>query len=211
MEFNSKKFELLRYGSDNQLKEATSYTSNSGDQIATKLVTKDLDVLMSSSGDFKDHIHQLIETVRDLLNWILRSFKSRSPTLMLQLWKSIVVPRLDYSSQLWNPNQIGLIQQTPAVFCQTHCWPTEQWLLHLVRGAWSLFSAKKKREIPNTLHLVNTGESHSKHPTIQTGHHTFPKPYPSSVFIFIKKWKISTRWACWCGEICKSQIQLTTL
>ena len=66
---------------------------------------------MSSSADFKDHISALISTVRDLSSWILRSFNSRSPVLMLQLWKSLVIPRLDYCSQLWSPNQVGLIQQ----------------------------------------------------------------------------------------------------
>ena len=30
---------------------------------------------------------------------------------MLQLWKSIVIHRLDYCSQLWSPHHIGLIQQ----------------------------------------------------------------------------------------------------
>ena len=41
----------------------------------------------------------------------LSSFKSRSKPIMLQLWKSIVIPRLDYCSQLWNPNQSGLINK----------------------------------------------------------------------------------------------------
>ena len=71
MEFNSKKFELLRYGKNNDLKSSTSYTSNTGDPIATKEYTKDLGVTMSSSGDFKDHISNVIETVRDLSTWIL--------------------------------------------------------------------------------------------------------------------------------------------
>ena len=30
---------------------------------------------------------------------------------MLQLWKSIVIPRLDYYSQLWNPHNVRAIQQ----------------------------------------------------------------------------------------------------
>ena len=30
---------------------------------------------------------------------------------MLQLWKSIVIPHLDYCSQLWNPHKVGAIQQ----------------------------------------------------------------------------------------------------
>ena len=45
--------------------------SNTGDPIATKEYTKDLGVTMSSSGDFKDHISNVIETVRDLSTWIL--------------------------------------------------------------------------------------------------------------------------------------------
>ena len=115
MLFNSKKFDLLRYGKNSQLKESTSYTSNTGKPIEEKSFTKDLGVTMSSTGDFKDHISNIIDTARDLSAWILRSFKSRSPLLMLQLWKSIVIPRLDYCSQLWNPNEVGLIQQLEEV------------------------------------------------------------------------------------------------
>ena len=90
---------------------STSYMSNTGETIPTKEATKDLGVIMSSSGDFKDHISSIVDTVRDFSTWILRSFRSRSPLLMLQLWKSMVIERLDYCSQLWNPHQIGLIQQ----------------------------------------------------------------------------------------------------
>ena len=111
MLFNSKKFELLRYGSNAVLKAETTYLSDNHNIIETKASTKDLGVIMSSSADFKDHISALISTVRDLSSWILRSFNSRSPVLMLQLWKSLVIPRLDYCSQLWSPNQVGLIQQ----------------------------------------------------------------------------------------------------
>ena len=111
MFFNSTKFELLRYGKNVELKNSTSYMSNTGETIPTKEATKDLGVIMSSSGDFKDHISSIVDTVRDFSTWILRSFRSRSPLLMLQLWKSMVIERLDYCSQLWNPHQIGLIQQ----------------------------------------------------------------------------------------------------
>ena len=43
--------------------------------------------------------------------WILRTFKSRSPDLMLTTWKSLVLPILDYCSQLWSPQWKGDIQQ----------------------------------------------------------------------------------------------------
>ena len=111
MLFNVKKFELLRYGNNRELKNTTNYISNTGSAIEEKTSTKDLGVVMSSAGDFKNHIESLVETVRDLSSWILRSFKSRSKTIMLQLWKSIVIPRLDYCSQLWNPHQVYLINQ----------------------------------------------------------------------------------------------------
>ena len=42
---------------------------------------------------------------------ILRTFQSRSPELMLTLWKSMVIPILDYCSQLWSPSKVGEIQQ----------------------------------------------------------------------------------------------------
>jgi len=111
MTFNDTKFEMLRYGRNSELKESTSYVSNTGSIIQPKAALKDLGVTMSSSGDFKDHINNITETVRNLSSWILRSFKSRSRALMLQLWKSIVIPRLDYCSQLWNPHNAQAIQQ----------------------------------------------------------------------------------------------------
>ena len=111
MQFNHKKFELLRYGTNSELQNSISYISNSGQPITVKSSTKDLGVIMSSTGGFNEHINGIIDTVRDLSAWILRSFKSRSRLLMLQLWKSVVIPRLEYCSQLWNPHQVSLIQQ----------------------------------------------------------------------------------------------------
>jgi hypothetical protein len=111
MLFNDIKFELLRYGNNSTLKENTQYISNTGEQIESKSSTKDLGVTMSASADFTEHIENVTETVKDLISWILRSFKSRSKLLMLQLWKSLVIPRLDYCSQLWNPSKSYLIRQ----------------------------------------------------------------------------------------------------
>ena len=111
MDFNTSKFDLLRYGNDTDLKCSTSYLSNLDTKILEKQHVKDLGIIMSNNADFKEHIVKVSETVRDLSAWILRSFKSRSPTVMLQLWKSIVIPHLDYCSQLWNPHYVASIQQ----------------------------------------------------------------------------------------------------
>ena len=111
MTFNDTKFDLIRYGQNTQLKEATAYNSNANTNIEAKSSTKDLGVTMSATAEFTEHIAGIVETVKDLTAWILRSFKSRSRYVMLFLWKTIVIPRLDYCSQLWNPSKAYLITQ----------------------------------------------------------------------------------------------------
>ena len=112
MEFNNPKFELLRYWlSDDPLRDCTNYISSTGSIITEKAVVKDLGVYVSSKGNFKDHIKNIVIKVKKLVSWILRTFSCRSTTVMLTLWKTIVLPHLEYASQLWSPSQIGLIQE----------------------------------------------------------------------------------------------------
>ena len=44
-----------------------------------------------------------------LCGWILRTFQTRSSLLMLTLFKSIVLSRIDYGSQLWSPSKKGYL------------------------------------------------------------------------------------------------------
>ena len=59
---------------------------------------------------FKKHINEVIETAKKLTSWVLRTFHSRSSLTMITLWKSLVLPKIEYCSQLWNPWQSGDIQ-----------------------------------------------------------------------------------------------------
>ena len=128
---------------------------------------------MSNSEEFKDHISKFVSTVRDLSAWILRSFKSRSPTLMLQLWKSMVITHLDYCSQLWNPHSVSAIQQleelqrnsrgTPEVLCSMHRSIQTHGLLGCTQEAWSVFTATSTRKIPDHICLDHPGGNFFKH------------------------------------------------
>ena len=109
--FNNKKFEALRFGTDSTLKLSTSYTAPDGSLISEKTHLRDLGVTMSADGTFKQHITNTCQSARNMCSWILRTFQSRSPELMLTLWKSLVIPILDYCSQLWSPSKVGEIQQ----------------------------------------------------------------------------------------------------
>lgn len=66
---------------------------------------------MSDDCSFSVHIKKMCKSARNMCAWILRTFKSRSPELMMTTWKSLVQPILDYCSQLWSPSKKGLIQE----------------------------------------------------------------------------------------------------
>ena len=111
MTFNDSKFELVRYGTNQELKDSTFYTRPDGEHIEEKYHVRDLGVTMSNTATFTEHINKIADSARDMCSWILRTFKSRSPELMLTTWKSLVLPILDYCSQLWCPTAKGEIQK----------------------------------------------------------------------------------------------------
>ena len=90
----------------------------------------------------------MCQSANNMCSWILRTFQSRSPELMLTLWKSLVLPILDYCSQLWSPSKIGLIQQienVQKVFTRkinSHCREDYWDRLRL----FNLYSLERRRE-----------------------------------------------------------------
>ena len=111
MMFNSKKFEVVRHGPDDVLKSTTSYTGPDGSIIPDRDHVRDLGVTMSNDCSFQQHISNICVSARNMCAWILRTFQSRSQELMLTTWKSLVLPILDYCSQLWSPSKVGQIQE----------------------------------------------------------------------------------------------------
>ena len=107
MAFNGGKFEHLRYGG---LHEDHVYTAPEGLEIPTKTEVKDLGVMMSSSGKHDQQIQDIVKSGNMTAGWILRVFKSRDQKVMLTLYKSIVLPKMEYCSVLWSPKSIGLVR-----------------------------------------------------------------------------------------------------
>ena len=83
MKLNDVKFELLRYGPNQIIKDQTNYTSPSGSIIESKNIVKDLGILMSDNCLFKEQIISTIEKAKNLISWILRTFTSRSHECMI--------------------------------------------------------------------------------------------------------------------------------
>ena len=104
MLFNGKKFEILRYGKNEDLKNETNYfTPNFEDIIEEKDCLRDLGVLMSNTASFSNHVNQVCTKVNQKSGWILRTFRCRDTIFLKHMWKSLVQPHVDYCSQLYFP------------------------------------------------------------------------------------------------------------
>ena len=115
MLLNDDKFEALRYGDNQQLKDNTTYTTPEGKPIVEKTTIKDLGVLMSDDCQFKQQIDNIITKAKSISSWILRTFKTRAQLPMLTLYKSLTLPILEYCSVLWCPLSVGDIQKLESI------------------------------------------------------------------------------------------------
>ena len=104
MEFNSEKFEALRIGKNEKLKEEIQYTTPEGEYIKATDVVKDLGVHFNNKGTFSDHIQLKSTKARQMTGYILRTFITRDSEIMLTLLRSLIFPILDYSCVVWNPH-----------------------------------------------------------------------------------------------------------
>ena len=115
MELNDIKFELVRYGDNDVIKTSTSYKTPLGKQIEEKSEVKDLGVTVSNDCLFDKQVNSVIEKGKNTMSWILWTFKTRSLTPMLTLYKSLLLSILEYCSALWCPLGVGQIQKLEAV------------------------------------------------------------------------------------------------
>ena len=110
MQLNGLKFEHLKYGKNEELKEQSKYCSDTGFPIETKSMVKDLGITLDVNTTYDKHIENQIDKV-SISSLIYRTFQTRDASVMLTLWKTLAVPHIDYCSQLWSPSKRYLIQQ----------------------------------------------------------------------------------------------------
>ena len=67
------------------LQNNTHYTSNSGCVIAVKDSRRDLRLTMSNNASFRRQIKNVVDSANKMCGWILRTFTTREPILMLTL------------------------------------------------------------------------------------------------------------------------------
>ena len=60
---------------------------------------------MSEQATFDSHIEHVRKKVRQKIGWVLRTFYNRNQHFMKTVYKSLIVPHVDYCSQLWMPTK----------------------------------------------------------------------------------------------------------
>ena len=110
MEFNSDKFEHLRYSPCSTKMERHVYLADTGSPIEEKDSLRDLGVTLSNDGSFSMYIKEKAAKMKSKIGWVLRTFKTRELLPMMTLWKQLILSDHDYCSQLWSPDKIGDIQ-----------------------------------------------------------------------------------------------------
>ena len=113
MVLNGGKFELLRYGQQEELKISTQYRCGQ-EEITAKTSVKDLGVKMSNDATFSQHIFHVTAVAKQLAGWVLRTFQTRNAKSLLTLWKFLILPRIEYCCQLWSPHKVTDITQIEA-------------------------------------------------------------------------------------------------
>ena len=111
--FNQEKFQYISYHMGDSSKINNIYLSPDLNILPKSGEVKDLGILMSENCEFENHIATVVKKCSRLCGWILRTFSTRSKPVLLTLFKSLVIPHLDYGYQLWSPFQVKSINTGP--------------------------------------------------------------------------------------------------
>ena len=117
MKFNGSKFQLLRYGTNEEIKNNTIYFTTNMEEVIDQFSSlRDLGVIMSDNARFDDHIEKVATTVRRKIGWVLRTFYTRRVDILKELWKSLIQCHIDYCSQLYMPGHALGMQKIEKLF-----------------------------------------------------------------------------------------------
>ena len=112
MNFNENKFQSINYGHNNQ---HGRYLTPTGMEVQKSSTVRDLGLIMSDSCKFHKHIEEMVKKGKQMAGWILRTFITREAYPMIRLYKSLVLPHVEYCSLLWSPYTLEQIRKIEAI------------------------------------------------------------------------------------------------
>ena len=115
MVLNADKFSLMTYKGNIEATMETPYKAQGGEPIEKKSNVKDLGVVMEDTLGFDLQIDGMVKKARRKMGWLLRVFRTREAAALLPIYKSLVLPHLEYACQLWCPADLATIRKLEAV------------------------------------------------------------------------------------------------
>ena len=114
---------------------------------------------MSGDCTFNYHISSLSKKCANLSGWILRTFYTRDCITMLTLFKSIVLSRLDYGSQLWSQFLIKHLTQLEKIqrSFTKHITRMNDMHYHELLMSLGLYSLQRRRETYCIIYIWKIG------------------------------------------------------
>lgn len=112
MRFNAAMVQALWYRHPNLNITFTAYTDPQGITISDPKLMRDLGIDMSDNTSSQLYIARMSRMYKWLAGGIQKTFKTREKETMIDLWKKIILSRLDYCSDLWSLNGLNL---TPGI------------------------------------------------------------------------------------------------
>ena len=96
---NDSKCKVMHIGKANP---CNKYLLN-GEELPSTTEEKDLGVWLTNDYSWKRNIDNNIKKARSTMAWIMRVIINKDASVMIQLYKSLVRPHLEYCVQLWSP------------------------------------------------------------------------------------------------------------
>jgi len=109
MKLNEDKFVLVTFNKNPEIK--SEYTLKNGCKVVNSVTTRDLGVVISNDAKFTAHISKVTSDCRKLMGMIFRTFKTRKDDIMMTLYKSLILSKIDYCSVLYSPSNISDLRQ----------------------------------------------------------------------------------------------------
>ena len=109
MDFNVKKCATMHFSSSNR-KQKYEYKMK-GDILETVSQHPYLGVELSDNLKFNDHIDNLTKKSSSTLGFLKRNLKYCPPKVKERAYASLVCPKLEYVSPIWNPSQKTQVKQ----------------------------------------------------------------------------------------------------
>ncbi len=115
MQFHPEKCELLRIGKNHPPIQYQMRTANNTCHLEKVNMVKDLGVNVDDQLSFEQHCNLMISKASRILAIIRRSFTYIDEDTMVQLYKSMIRPYLEYANDVWSPRLMRNIHALEAV------------------------------------------------------------------------------------------------